>query len=222
MPDDTNPGDQQDGDATSGGTDDTTPGADQQGGSDSGDDKTFTQAEVNAIAAREAAKAARGKIDPKELGFQSAKEAKDAIEAARKAADDAKDESTKALEQAKEEAAKQAREEVLSKANQRLLKASFMVQAAGKVVDAEDAFVIAQTTELWKDVELNEETGDVSGLDDKFFEDLKKAKPHLFATQQGGQDLGAGRQGGGDTDTSGELAQKYAALQRPWFAGQKG
>lgn len=192
------------GDATSGGTDDSTK-----------DEKTLSQEEVNAIVAREVAKAQRGKLDPKELGFESGKELKDFLDQAKQKFEADKDEGQKQLEAAIEEARTTARQEVLSQANQRLVKAEFMLAAANAGIKfGEDAFALAQTTDLWTSVEVDDE-GQVSGFDDAFFAELKTQKPYLFEEAKAKiPDAGAGAHGeAGEKNSLQELAAKYPSLR---------
>jgi hypothetical protein len=198
-------------------------GSGDSGGGDAGDkdDKpTLTQKQVNDIVARETAKAQRGKLDPKELGFESGKELKEFLDKQKDAADAVKDQATKDLEAAKEQATKDAEERVLSKANERLIRAEFVVQASkAEVSSPADAYVLAKTMEIWTQVELVEANDDVtvSGLDEDFFKQLKEAKPFLFEQngQGGGKDLGGGAGGGkreADSLSPTELSKTYPAL----------
>jgi F0F1-type ATP synthase membrane subunit b/b' len=203
-------------DDTPGGTGGGTSGGDQAAGQ--GSDKTFTQDEVNALIARETAKAQRGKLDPSELGFQSGKELKDFLDAAKKSADEAKTDAERQLEEAKTNAAREAEQKVLSKANSRLVAAEFKVAAkdAG-VVALDDALVLAQKMDIWQQVELEgDDDVTVKGFDASFFEELKKAKPYLFAPDGGrGSDIGAGAGGGNakvDKNSPEELRKRYSAL----------
>jgi hypothetical protein len=182
--------------------------------------KTFTQEEVNAIAAREAAKAARGKLDPKELGFDSAKDMKEFFESAKAKQEADKDEDEKALEQAVKEAREEATSTVLASANQRVLKSEFTLAAMQHEVEPGamgDAFTLAKTMDIWSGVEIDGE-GAVTGFDDNFFVELKKAKPFLFkqAPVGGGAGAGGAAPSGGKTNEDQELAAKYPALQDSW------
>jgi F0F1-type ATP synthase membrane subunit b/b' len=201
-------------------------GSGDSGGGDAGDkdDKpTLTQKQVNDIVARETAKAQRGKLDPKELGFESGKELKDFLDKQKEAADAAKDQATKDLEAAKEQATKNAEATVLSKANERITKSEFVVKAAAAgVTSPADAYVIAKTMSIWTQVELVEDGDDVkvNGFDDAFFEEMKKEKSFLFATadgQSGGKDLGGGAgnsdKGGKDRLSEENLLKNYSALR---------
>lgn len=197
---------------TSGGTGD---------GETGGEEKLLPQAQVNEIVAREVAKAQRGKLDPKELGFESAKDMKDFLDAAKKKAEDDKDENQKALETAVREAQEAAKKEVLSVANERLVKAEFIIEASKNEVQfAEDAYALAKTLDLWEDVAIDDD-GKVSGFDKKFFEDLKKAKPFLFGEKKV-VDAGAGAHGEGSGEGSiQKLAQDYPALRDAVAARQR-
>ena len=191
-------------DATSGGTDDSTSGS-----------KTLSQEEVNAIVAREVAKAQRGKLDPKELGFESAKELKEFMDSAKQNLEASKDESQKELEAAVKAAKEEAVKSVLLVANDRLIRAEFMLAAANKGVRfGDDAFALAKTMEGWSSIEVSDE-GRVSGLDDAFFEELKTQKPYLFEEAKTPiPDAGAGAHGApGEKNSPQELTAKYPALR---------
>lgn len=188
------------------------------GDGDDGDDKpTLSQKQVDAIVSREKAKAARGKIDPKDLGFKSAKEVTDFLDAMKKKADEDKNEDEKALEEAIKEAKAEATAEVLDKANERLTRAEFKI--AGKdhnIAYLDDAYEIAQKLDIWDGVEVDEE-GNVTGFDDDFFTELEKAKPYLFKGEEdddSGSDIGAGRRSNkSKPDRTAELKEKFPALQ---------
>ena len=185
------------------------------------DGKTFTQEEVNKLIAKEVSKASRGKLDPKELGFETGKELKEKLDEIGKKEEEAKTEADKALEEAIEEARKEATESVLTKANARVIKSEFKVLAHDAGIPTErleDAFALAQIQENWKDVAVDDQDT-VSGLDETFFEELKEAKPYLFATEEdegGTGDAGAAARSnkGGKKDRKEELKQKFPALQR--------
>lgn len=203
-----------DADGTSTGNEDGTPPADGDDGKSTDDGKTFTQAEVNALVTREVSKAARGKLDPKELGFDSAKDMKTFIDDMKSKQEADKTEEDKAKEEAIKAAADAAREEVLTVANGRLVKAEFLTAAADAGISKEarnDAYVLAQTLEDWKSVEVDDD-GNVTGFDAAFFETLKEAKPYLFASAEGSgvPDVGAGRSGGGK-DGNSRLQELQAA-----------
>lgn len=184
--------------------------------------KTFTQDEVNAIAARESQKAARGKLDPKELGFDSAKDLKTFLDTQRDKADKEKTEQEKEFETKVKEAADAARSEVLTTANARLLKAEFILAASKHdLVHAEDGFLLSQRLDEWDGVEVKDD-GTVTGFDDVFFTALKESKPFLFKVEEDDQgrrtpDAGAGRTGnGGKPNREAELEELYGGRLVPW------
>lgn len=193
------------------------------GGGKGSDDKVFTQEQLNAIVTRETQKATRGKLDPKELGFDSAKEMKDWIDGQKAKVDEAKTDDEKAREEAIEAAKKEAESGVLSKANARILKAEFLTAAVDHKIRKEartDAYLLAPTLDSFEGVSVNDD-GNVTGFDDAFFEELKEKKPYLFEPEgdagagAGRGDIGAGRRGdAGEKDTDAELRAKYPALQR--------
>lgn len=211
-----------DGDGDSG-ADDSDQNDTDDDSSDSGEDKakggkTFTQEEVNAIAAREKAKATRGKVDPKELGFTSAKEMQEFIDAQKQKSEEDKTEDEKAREEAIEAAKKEATDTVLTKANERILKAEFLVAAADAGVPKEartDALLLARNLDIWEGVEIDDD-GNVTGFTEEFFTELKEQKPFLFGTasdEDEDNDIGAGSHGSGKGNAQQEqLIAKYPAL----------
>lgn len=215
-------GDSGDGDGTStdndGGT--STETDDGKGGKD---DKVFTQDQLNAIVTRETQKAVRGKLDPKELGFDSAKEMKDWVDSMKAKADEAKTEDDKAREEAIETAKREATDSVLSKANERILKAEFLLAALDHNVRKEarnDAYLLAPTLDAFESVQVDED-GKVVGFDEDLFTELKEKKPYLFEPENdagagSGGDIGAGRRSGGDSDSAAvaKLRETYPALQQ--------
>lgn len=184
--------------------------------------RTFTQEDVNKIVAKELSKAQRGKIDPKEVGFDSRKDLETFVKSMKEKTEEEKTEAEKEREAAIATAKEEATKGVLDKSKQLVLKAEFklMAQEAGIASEArEDAFVLAQTLDEWKDVEVSDD-GDVSGLNEDFFEDLKKAKPFLFAKpadEEGDEGPGnIGQRSGGrrkETEDEEALKKTYPALQ---------
>lgn len=203
-----------------------------QGGTDtedkedkSGEKKTFTQEQLNDIIAREKTSALRGKLDPKELGFTSQKELKEFVDSMKAKADEEKTDAEKATQEAVEKAVKEAEEGILKEANRRVLKAEFTLKATKAKIHpdrVDDAFTLAQQNEdLWKGVDVDEK-GVVTGLNETFFDDLKKAKSFLFEDEkseegEGSNDAGA-RSGGGSGATGDakdkDLREKFPALNR--------
>lgn len=206
------------GDDTSVDNDDAGSSEEDHSDDDGGDDdKKVSSAEVAKIVARETAKAKRGLLSPKELGFDSAKEMKDWIESQRDKAESDKTEEEKAREKELADAKAAAEDEVLSKANARLTRAEFMVAAADHDVEfRDDAFALAQSLDSWERVEVDDD-GNVTGFDDEFFDELKEKKPFVFKQEAGASgagDIGAGTAGasgnGSKADArKAELAQIY-------------
>lgn len=209
------------GDATSGDADGGT--SDDKDDGKSGDEKMFTQDQLNAIVTRETQKATRGKLDPKELGFENAKDMKTWVDSMKKTADDAKTEDEKTREAAIEAAKREATDSVLSKANERILKAEFLLAAMDHGIRKEarsDAYLLAPTVDSFSAVEVSDD-GKVTGFDDAFFEELKENKPYLFEPEgddgDGSRgDIGAGRRGASKTDADkvADLRTTYPALQQ--------
>lgn len=197
------------------GDDDSDNSSDDDDSKDDG--KKFTQEEVNKILAKEKSKATRGKVNPKDYGFDSQKEFDQWVKDQKDKQDKNKSDDEKALQKAIDDATKEAESKIMSKANARLIKAEFKVAAreAGISKDAlADAYVLAQTLEDW-DVEVDEEKEEVVGLDDDFFKELKKQKPFLFADNNGGGsgDAGAGAGGGGGRgNKDGNVKELFPAL----------
>jgi hypothetical protein len=105
------------------------------------------------------------------------------------------------------------------------VKAEFLLAARDHDVSREaagDAFLLAQTLESWKTVEVSDD-GVVSGFDEDFFKALKEAKPFLFAAANGdggndGRDsIGAGNRGG-----AGETEADKAARMKKLFPSLPG
>lgn len=192
-----------------------------EGSSD--ESKKFSQDDVNRLIAKEKSRALRGKIDPKEFGFDSQKELQEFVEQQKQKSEAQKTEDEKARQTAIDEAKETAKTEILDKSKQLMLRAEFKVSAreAGVPKDAlEDAYLLAQTMEDWSDVEVTDD-GAVSGLTADFFKDLKEAKPFLFPEQKTEGDNGkpgdiGQRSGGGKTGPGGsddELVAKYPGLR---------
>lgn len=214
---------------SSGGTDTD----DKSGGTDSDksgegdkdkDEKKFSQAELDSLISKSKSKALRGKLDPKELGFDSRKEMEDFIAAAKDKQTEDQTESERQLEEAKTKAREEAKQEVMKPAQRIALKAEFKLACADKNIPrdrADDAFSIAQNLEEWKDVDIDDQ-GVVKGLDDTFFDALKESKPWLFKEEgsedKGSGDIGAGAGGGSrkssETADETKMRETYPALRR--------
>lgn len=205
------------GDSTEGDSSDDTDDDSSDDSKDTG--KTFTQDEVNAIAAKAASKAQRGKLDPSEFGFKSKAELDAYLKSAREKVDSDKSEQEKALDEARKAAETEARASVLSTANERFLKAEFLMQAVKNNVEyAEDAFDLAKKLDEWKEVAISDD-GEVTGIDEALFESLKESKPFLFKREEeedsGAGDAGAGTRSGGQSDKgrTSQLREKYSGLR---------
>jgi hypothetical protein len=184
---------------------------------DSSKGKVFSQDEVSALVAREVAKAQRGKLDPKELGFDSMKDLQSFVTESKAAADAAKTDAEKVVEEAAQQAAEAARAEVLDVAGNLVLKAEFLIAAKDHGVKfPHDAYELVQSLKEWEPVDL-EEDGSVVGIDDGLFEALKAQKPFLFEPPTS-TDIGAGARGTGQTSTD-DIRAKYPALKAPWYGG---
>lgn len=204
------------GDSTEGDSSDDTDDDSSDDSKDKG--KTFTQEEVNSLLARETSKAKRGKLDPSEFGFKNKAELDEYLKSAREKVDADKSDQEKALDEARKKAEDEARSSVLSTANERLLRAEFLMQAVKNNVEyAEDAFDLAKKLDEWKEVAISDD-GSVSGLDDALFEALKESKPFLFKADEeddGTGDAGAGTRSGGQSDKGrvAKLKEQYSGLR---------
>lgn len=185
--------------------------------SDKSGGKTFTQAELDAIVQREKKAASKGKVKLDELGFKSKDELDTFIRTMKEKADEDKSEQEKKLEDAVKAAKGEARDEVLGKANKRIIKAEFKIAAHEAGVRKEalnDAFAVAQLMDEWE-VEVDEDKDEVVGLTDEFFKELKKQKSYLFADKEEGKkkkgDAGAGANGGGEAKK--DLSETYSGLK---------
>jgi hypothetical protein len=119
----------------------------------------------------------------KDLGLDKVDDLKTILKKAKDAEDATKTE-TERLKQQADEATKRATDAetakatALATANERLMKAAVMAKA-GTFHDPADAWSLIDRSK----VKVNEETGEVEGVD-KALEDLVKAKPHLVKGEQ--------------------------------------
>lgn len=204
------------------GTGTSDPGGESGQGASGDGAKTFTQDEVNALVTRETQKATRGMLNPKDLGFSSKQDLADFLKKMKDKEEADKTESEKEVEARIKAAEDEARNSVLSKANQRLVKSEFVIAAskAGVAIPMDDAFQVAQTLEGYAP-EVDEDTGSVSGFDDDFFKAFKAAKPYVFAKAGSSSDIGAGASGGGAKPSKeDELRQNYPSLGRALSASE--
>ena len=170
----------EDGDGTE--TDDSDEDDDSE---DTSKEKTLTQSQVNKLLAKERRKAARGKVDPKELGFETQKELDEFVKAQKAKSDEDKSKEEQEREKQLKDAIEAAEKGVLSKAHRVLLKAEFKSLAADAGIPrdrVDDAFALAQGLEDWDDISVNDKD-EVEGLDEDFFTTLKEAKPYLFVEE---------------------------------------
>lgn len=114
----------------------------------------------------------------KELNAESAKHRKQA-EALAKADEERKTNELSETEKlkAKADKAEADKVEAINKANARLIRASVLVKATGRFIDPTDV-----VTALASTLELDDETGEVKGLDEAL-DALAKAKPHWLGKQ---------------------------------------
>ena len=152
------------------------------GGSEGGEggkgEKTFTQEDLNRIAAQEKRQGAASIL--KALGFEKEEDAKKFVETYRKAEDEKKDDLVKAKEETETE--KKAKLEAEKKAD--MLEKKFKVVAAGVTADkADDVLILANA----------------KAVDGKSFEDaleeVKKSYPSLFEQQSSDSSKGTGTGG---------------------------
>ena len=118
----------------------------------------------------------------------------------------------KALDKAVKEAEARARDEILTTANQRLVKASVRVAAAGKLADPEDAIRFLDLDEFKVDDDGEVDAKQLASAIDE----LLKTKPYLAAKAtkpSGNIDQGARPNGGGKDDNvrgTSRMARAYA------------
>lgn len=152
------------------------------GGSEGGEgekgEKTFTQEDLNRIAAQEKRQGAASIL--KALGFEKEEDAKKFVETYRKAENEKKDDLEKAKEETETE--KKAKLEAEKKAD--MLEKKFKVVAAGVSADkADDVLILANA----------------KAVDGKSFEDaleeVKKSYPSLFEQQSSDPNKGTGTGG---------------------------
>lgn len=193
---------------------------DSSGGEDKGE-KTFTQKDLDRILAKEKSKALRGKVDAKDLGFESAKDMKAFVDSMKEKAEADKSDAEKALEDAVNKARDEATVAAMVRAKSITLKAEFRVaaQEAGIPKDRlDDAYALAQNLEGWDDDVSIDDEGVVTGLDEDFFKNLEESKPWLFPSESEGSsggsgDIGAGAGGKGKLTSDEKLKAEYPALQ---------
>lgn len=169
--------DQQDADS---GADDT---RDATGGEDSDSKgKTFTQEELQAIAARESQKGGRKALQSlaEELGFDSVDAMKQAAQKARELEDQQKTELQKLQEQAQQ--AEQQRQQALQTANERLIQAEVKAQASALgFVNGDVAYKLMDRSSVEVD-----DNGNVTGVQEAL-SSLMEQHPFLKAGRSAGK-----------------------------------
>lgn len=173
------------------------------GGNDNGSEsKTFSQEDVNRIAAREKQQGIAAAL--KALGFESTEDAKKAIENWRKSEDDKKTETQKANE------AKEAAEKAKVDSDNRATFAEHkfaVVKAGAKPENAEDIVLLATA-------KMNDSTDF-----DAAVEVVKKAYPTLFESESDSKKKGTGgasnpaRKDGANDDNS--IGKRLAEQRKP-------
>lgn len=204
-----------------------------KGEGDAGGKVTFTpeqQAHIDKLIGERAVQAGRGKVDPKDLGFASKAELEAAIAAHQQTLEDAQSDQEKAVQKARKEGAEQASQELMGKANARMIKSEFVAAAANKgVVAPTDLYLIAQAEGRFNDVTVGD-ADEVVGLDDSWWEGLLKGRDHLVgesnsSSTSGGSNVNGGSNGSSsqasgapkkklDTDRKAELAKTFPSLGR--------
>lgn len=208
-----------------------TPPPPDAGSTEGGSKLPQTQEELDRVIQDRLNRATRGTVKPEELGFKTKAELDEAIKDwnDRKTADQT--EQDRLVEEARKTARAEAENEIMGKANARLVKSEFVAKAQDKgVVAPQDLYLIAQAEGRFDDISITD-SDEVEGLDDSWWEELLKDRPHLVAAgEQGGGTGGTpptpgGNVNGGSSRSSGtpkgvtderkaELAKKYPALVR--------
>lgn len=178
------------------------PGGDPNGGAgDQGkSQKTFTQEDLNRIAAQEKRQGANSIL--KALGFESEEKAKEYLEAKRKEDDEKKDD----LQKAKDAEAAANTAKAAAEAKAALLEKRFKVVSMGVAADKADDIVTLATTKA---------------VDGKTFEDavedLKKTYPELFKGKQeerGGTGSGGNPPRGKNTGDEDSIGKRLAEQRK--------
>lgn len=136
---------------------------------------------------------------------QKAREAERAAKAAKAEADQfrqrleeleaaSKSEHEKALDSARKEASKEARQQVMSEVNARILKAELRAAAAGKLADPEDAIRLLDLDEFKVTDDGEVDAGAIS----KAIDSLLKEKPYLAGTKKPSGDADGGKKSSTD------------------------
>lgn len=195
------------GGAESSGTD-TGSGGDASGDAGGGDsaEKTFTQAEVNKMLAREKRQGRSSALA--DLGLDPAD--KDAVTKAKAILDSQKSDAEKAAEQLRAAGTKQAEAEARAEAAERKLAAL----AAGCRADMVEEVAALAAAKVTKDTDF-----------EAALEALKKKMPSLFGAEDGDQGTGGGQghRRGQSKDQPGSLGKRLAeksrsSIKNPYFS----
>lgn len=192
---------EEDGKGGTGGTGEGSGGEPNGGAGDQGkSQKTFTQEDLNRIAAQEKRQGANSIL--KALGFESEEKAKEYLEAKRKEDDEKKDD----LQKAKDAEAAANTAKAAAEAKAALLEKRFKVVSMGVAADKADDIVTLATTKA---------------VDGKTFEDavedLKKTYPELFKGKQeerGGTGSGGNPPRGKNTGDDDSIGKRLAEQRK--------
>lgn len=210
-----------------GGTPPPATGAGEAGAS--GDGKTFTQEQLDAIVQKRLADAAKGRVSLEEFGLKNKDELQQIIQERQAAEEKAKSEQEKALEEAKKSGRTEAEQEIMGKANARLVRSEFIAAAKDRgVIDPAGLYLIAKGEEKLTALTIND-ADEVEGLDDTYWEELLKGREYMVKAGEGqtpppppGQkpptpgNVNAGSQGGSKVpdERRKDLLARYPALSK--------
>lgn len=152
-----------------------------------GGNKTFTQDDLDRIVQERLGRATRGKLEPKDFGFETKAELEAALKKAKDADEATKSEQDKAIEAARQEGRKTAETELMGKASARLVRSEFILQAKDRnIVDPNAAYLLAKAEDRFSGVEVKDNDS-VEGMDDTFWSDLLKDRDYLIKVEGGGE-----------------------------------
>lgn len=212
-----------------GGTPPPATGAGDEGAS--GDGRTFTQADVDSIVQERLKKATAGRVSLEEFGLKNKDELAQIIADRQAAEEKAKTEQEKALEEAKKSGRTEAEQEIMGKANARLVRSEFIAAAKDRgVIDPAALYLIAKGEEKLSGLTIND-ADEVEGLDDTYWEELLKDREYMVKTGTGGStpppappgqkpptpgNVNAGSQGGSKVpdERRKDLLARYPALSK--------
>lgn len=213
------------------GTGGTPPPATGEGAGASSGDKTFTQAELDAIIQDRVKKAQSGRVDLSEFGLKSKEDLQKIVQAQQAAEEQAKTDQQKAIDEAKKAGRTEAEQELMGKANARLVRSEFITAAKDRnVVDPNALYLIAKGEGRLDALKVTE-ADEVEGLDDTYWEELLKDRAYMVKEAGGGSppppgttgqkpptpgNANAGSQGGtkAPDDRREQLLKRYPALSK--------